>query len=103
MTLLKQIKRASNKTRHLKWKIHTTVTRSNSWWAGLQTGPADPIFGVTEKFKADPNPNKVLLGVGAYRTDEGTFFLKFNMHTDNIKTMKENPLCFRVFERLKKF
>lgn len=75
MTLLKQIKRVYKKTRHLKWKSATTV-RSKSWWTGVETGPADPIFGVTEKFKADPNPNKVLLGVGAYRTDEGIFFVK---------------------------
>lgn len=81
MTLLKQISSISNKTRHLKWKTDRTVRRSKSWWTWVKspymgmgvvrnscvTGPADSIFGVTEKFKADPNPNKVLLGVGAYR------------------------------------
>lgn len=29
--------------------------------------PPDPIMGVTEAFKRDPNPQKVNLGVGAYR------------------------------------
>jgi len=31
----------------------------------------DPIIGVNEAFKADKNPNKCLLGIGAYRTNEG--------------------------------
>ncbi len=31
----------------------------------------DPILGVTEAFQADTNPNKLNLGVGAYRDDDG--------------------------------
>jgi aspartate aminotransferase len=34
-------------------------------------GPRDPILGVAEAFKADTDPRKVNVGVGAYRTDEG--------------------------------
>jgi len=34
-------------------------------------GPKDPILGVNEAFKADPNPEKLNFGVGAYRNDEG--------------------------------
>ena len=34
-------------------------------------GPPDPILGVTEAFKRDTNPNKMNLGVGAYRDDNG--------------------------------
>jgi len=34
-------------------------------------GPKDPILGVSEAFKADPSPNKINLGVGAYRDDLG--------------------------------
>jgi aspartate aminotransferase, mitochondrial len=34
-------------------------------------GPPDAILGVTEAFKADPNPKKINLGVGAYRDDNG--------------------------------
>ena len=33
--------------------------------------PPDPIFGLTLAFRADPDPAKVNLGVGAYRTEEG--------------------------------
>ncbi len=34
-------------------------------------GPPDPILGVTVAFKADTDPNKMNLGVGAYRDDNG--------------------------------
>jgi hypothetical protein len=32
---------------------------------------ADPIFALNAACKADTDPNKVNLGIGAYRTDEG--------------------------------
>ena len=35
----------------------------------MPQGPPDPILGVTEAFKADKNPKKMNLGVGAYRDD----------------------------------
>lgn len=38
-------------------------------------GPPDVILGITEAYKKDPNPNKVNLGVGAYRDDEGKPFV----------------------------
>jgi aspartate aminotransferase len=34
-------------------------------------GPPDPILGVTVAFRNDPDPNKLNLGVGAYRDDKG--------------------------------
>lgn len=38
-------------------------------------GPPDAILGVTEAFKRDQNPNKINLGVGAYRDDNGKPFI----------------------------
>ncbi|EGT43052.1 hypothetical protein CAEBREN_26153 [Caenorhabditis brenneri] len=38
-------------------------------------GPPDAILGVTEAFKADSNPKKINLGVGAYRDDQGKPFV----------------------------
>lgn len=38
-------------------------------------GPPDPILGVTEAFKRDSNPDKINLGVGAYRDDNGKPFV----------------------------
>jgi aromatic-amino-acid transaminase len=39
--------------------------------ARVDMAPGDPILGVTEAFNADPNPNKVNLGVGVYYDDNG--------------------------------
>lgn len=48
---------------------------NNSWWAGLEMGPPDPILGVSEAWKKDDNPNKMNLGVGAYRDGNGKPFV----------------------------
>jgi len=61
-----------------------------STWTNVPAGPPDPILGtwdfrrrgislsfhtrpsgVTEAFKADKDPRKINLGVGAYRDDHG--------------------------------
>ncbi|XP_045811444.1 aspartate aminotransferase, mitochondrial [Trifolium pratense] len=43
----------------------------SSWFRNIQPAPKDPILGVTEAFLADQSPNKVNVGVGAYRDDNG--------------------------------
>ena len=40
-------------------------------WKEIEQAPADAILGLTEAFKKDPNPNKVNLGVGVYKDDQG--------------------------------
>ena len=40
-------------------------------WGKVDMAPPDPILGISEAFKKDKRPEKELLGVGAYRTDEG--------------------------------
>ncbi len=37
----------------------------------LEEAPKDPIFGLTEAFKRDPNPNKINLGIGVYQDEYG--------------------------------
>jgi len=37
----------------------------------LEMAPADPILGLTEAFRADPNSEKINLGVGVYTDDNG--------------------------------
>lgn len=37
----------------------------------VQMAPADPILGLTEAFKLDPNPNKINLSVGVYQDATG--------------------------------
>lgn len=43
----------------------------SSWWSNVPQGPPDAILGVTEAFKRDQNPQKINLGVGAYRDGNG--------------------------------
>ena len=49
--------------------MHTTMTASIL--SAVELAPRDPILGVSEAFNADPNPNKVNLGVGIYYDDSG--------------------------------
>jgi aromatic-amino-acid transaminase len=44
---------------------------SQSFLAGVEMAPRDPILGVTEIFNSDTNPRKVNLGVGVYYDDNG--------------------------------
>ena len=40
-------------------------------WKNIEAAPADAILGLTEAFKKDTRPNKVNLGVGVYKDDQG--------------------------------
>ena len=40
-------------------------------FAAVEMAPRDPILGLNEQFNADPNPNKVNLGVGVYYDENG--------------------------------
>jgi len=42
-----------------------------SWFEKLEEAPPDPILGTALAYKADTNPNKVDLGIGAYRDETG--------------------------------
>ena len=50
-------------------------------------GPPDPILGVSEAFKRDTNPNKINLGVGAYRDDNGKPFV-----LPSVKMVRSNSI-----------
>eukprot|EP00999_Lentomonas_sp_LEN2_P002497 NODE_402_length_1544_cov_118.599153_g370_i0.p1 GENE.NODE_402_length_1544_cov_118.599153_g370_i0~~NODE_402_length_1544_cov_118.599153_g370_i0.p1 ORF type:complete len:426 (+),score=90.28 NODE_402_length_1544_cov_118.599153_g370_i0:168-1445(+) len=49
----------------------SNFARNVTTWHGVVEGPPDPILGVSEAYKASTNPNKINLGVGAYRDDQG--------------------------------
>jgi len=40
-------------------------------WESIEPAPPDSILGLTEQFRNDPNPDKVNLGVGVYKDNEG--------------------------------
>ncbi|KAI1797829.1 PLP-dependent transferase [Ganoderma leucocontextum] len=50
---------------------HVRYAGSLSVWFTVPAGPPDPILGVSEAFKADKDPRKINLGVGAYRDENG--------------------------------
>ena len=63
-------------------RLTTTTTPSKrSLWSGVEMGPPDAILGVTEAFKKDTNPQKMNLGVGAYRDDSGKPFVLPSVRT----------------------
>lgn len=44
---------------------------SSALFAHVELAPKDPILGINEAYQADPNPNKVNLGVGVYTDEQG--------------------------------
>ena len=64
---------------------------SHSLLAGIEMAPRDPILGVTEAYNADPNPNKVNLGVGVYYDDHGKVPVLDCVRRAELK-LAENPL-----------
>jgi aspartate/tyrosine/aromatic aminotransferase len=40
-------------------------------FSAIDVAPPDPILGLTEAFKQDPNPDKINLGVGVYKDADG--------------------------------
>ncbi len=44
---------------------------AHALFAAVEMAPRDPILGINESFNADPNPNKVNLGVGVYTDANG--------------------------------
>jgi len=48
-----------------------SAVRMSSFWSHVEQGPPDAILGITEAFKRDTHPQKMNLGAGAYRDDNG--------------------------------
>ncbi|KAI9017486.1 pyridoxal phosphate-dependent transferase [Gaertneriomyces semiglobifer] len=49
----------------------TSAARVYTSFAGVPVAPPDPILNLNTLYKADTDPNKINLGVGAYRDDQG--------------------------------
>lgn len=64
-----------SQTRCTKTTLTSTAKRSfsaaGSPWSSIPMAPPDPILGLSEAFAKDDYPQKVILGVGAYRGDDG--------------------------------
>merc|ERR1719456_705771 len=55
----------------LKRNVGGTSARCMSAWASVPQAPLDPILGMSQRYAKDPDPRKVNVSIGAYRTDEG--------------------------------
>lgn len=64
--------------------------RAASAWAKVAQGPPDAILGITEAFKADSHPEKINLGVGAYRDDKGKPYVLPSVKTAEKKVIDSN-------------
>lgn len=68
----------------------TSSLRAASTWAQVQQGPPDAILGITEAFKKDSHPQKINLGVGAYRDDKGKPYVLPSVKTAEQKVVQQN-------------
>ncbi|KAF2834629.1 mitochondrial aspartate aminotransferas-like protein [Patellaria atrata CBS 101060] len=65
----------------------SSTVRAISAWSKVPQGPPDAILGITEAFKADSNPEKINLGVGAYRDDKGKPYVLPSVRTAEKKVV----------------
>ena len=56
----------------------------------VEQAPPDLVLGITEAFKADTDPNKLNLGVGAYRTEELQPYVLNVVRTAEERMLKAN-------------
>jgi len=71
--------------------ITPAAHRLLSAWSAVPAGPPDPILGVTEAFKADKDPRKINLGVGAYRDEKGRPYVLNSVKKAEALMAKGNP------------
>jgi aspartate aminotransferase len=55
--------------------LFNSTIPSKKFWSHVEKGPEDPILGITVAYQKDQSSNKVNLGVGAYRDDNGRPFV----------------------------
>jgi len=65
--------------------------RPLSAWAGVPSAPADPIVGLNQTFAEDPSATKVLLGVGAYRDEQGKPYVLPSIREAEARVVNGNP------------
>jgi hypothetical protein len=58
-------------TSSVKKSLFARSMSTASPWSDFAMAPPDPIVGLNESFAQDDFPNKVIIGVGAYRDDAG--------------------------------
>ncbi|PGH32692.1 aspartate aminotransferase, mitochondrial [[Emmonsia] crescens] len=90
--MLSTLRVASQKaaTRDATMRMFVAGARPASTWSNVPQGPPDAILGITEAFKADPFKEKINLGVGAYRDDQGKPYVLPSVRAAEEKVIKSN-------------
>jgi len=65
------LNRVVSTTKASKISKSIIIRSLSSAWSNFPLGPPDPIIGLNEAFAKDDHPQKVNVGVGAYRGDDG--------------------------------
>ncbi|OJD17396.1 hypothetical protein AJ78_02526 [Emergomyces pasteurianus Ep9510] len=88
--MLSTLRVASRKaaTRDATTRMFVAGIRPASTWSKVPQGPPDAILGITEAFKADSFKDKINLGVGAYRDDQGKPYVLPSVRAAEDKVMK---------------
>jgi aspartate aminotransferase, mitochondrial len=64
------LKQALHPSKFLNYSTSPAL-KTKSTFSAVPLGPPDAILGITEAFKADEAAEKINLGVGAYRDEQG--------------------------------
>ncbi|KAG9624237.1 putative aspartate aminotransferase, partial [Aureobasidium melanogenum] len=81
--------RASAQASKLRLQLQSSI-RAASAWSQVPQGPPDAILGITEAYKADSHPEKINLGVGAYRDDQGKPYVLPSVKEAEQRVVKKN-------------
>ena len=71
-------------------KVSGTRFLSASPWENYDMAPLDPIIGLNEEYAKDDFPQKVIVGVGAYRDDRGKPYILPCVREAEDKIFKEH-------------
>ena len=72
------------------------LSNAASPWASFEMAPPDPIIGLNEAFQKDDYPQKVIVGVGAYRDDQGKPYVLPCVREAEKRIMAANLVSFVV-------
>ena len=80
------------------------TVRANRCSGSVAAAPPDPILGLTEKFNADTNPQKVNLGVGVYQDASGKAPLLRAVHEAETRLLeKEGAKTYLPIDGMKTY
>ena len=92
-TLSRSLLRQSTTARQSLNRVHGVLSArcmSASPWSDFDMAPSDPIIGLNDAFNKDDFPQKVIVGVGAYRDDAGKpYVLPCVREAENILNEKQ--------------